>query len=370
MRTSIAYFVTPHGFGHATRASAVMAAVHAQHPEWRFEVFTEVPRWVFDESVTGPFEYHSVCTDVGLAQASPMVEDLAGTVARLDALLPFRDGTVRQLAEEVRRSGCALVLCDIAPMGIAVARAAGVPSVLIEHFTWDWIYEPYLAAAPALQPHREYLRAVVAEADYVVQTEPVCNRRPAHLTTRPVSRTPRVAPAVVRADLGIPPGTKAVLLTMGGFDQVSYAFLDQLSARSDAYFVIPGATKGEIERREHVLLLPDHRSLFHPDLLNACDVVVGKLGYSTAMETYYAGLPFGYVSRVHLRESAVLGPYVRERMGGVEIAAGEFADGRWMGRLPELLARPRVAREGPNGALEVAAFVGSLLRRTCTAEAW
>jgi hypothetical protein len=363
MPPSIAYFITPHGFGHATRAAAVMAAIHARHPSWRLEIFTQVPRWVFEDSLTGPFDYHSVLTDVGLAQLSPMLEDLEGTVERLNGLLPFREAVVRQLAEQVGSSGCAVVVCDIAPLGIAVARAVGIPSILVENFTWDWIYEAYAPAAPGLQPHIDYLRSAFADADYLVQIAPVCAPRPAHLTTNPVSRSPRTPPAAVRDRLAIPPDAKAVFLTMGGFDQPAYRFLEQANGLRDTYFVIPGSSHAVTERRGNAILLPDHTAFFHPDLLNACDVVVGKLGYSTCAETYYAGLPYGYVARSRLRESAVLGPYARQMMGGIEITLAEFEHGRWLRRLPDLLARPRLARDTTNGAEEVGEFVGRLVNR-------
>ena len=66
----IAYFISPHGYGHAARASAVMDAIHDISPSLRFEIFTTVPQWFFEQSLTGPFAYHSfihrcwVCTKV------------------------------------------------------------------------------------------------------------------------------------------------------------------------------------------------------------------------------------------------------------------------------------------------------------------
>jgi len=44
-------------------------------------------------------------------------------------------------------------------------------------------------------------------------------------------------------------------------------------------------------------------------------------------------------------------------MHGLAIEAGQFEDGRWLAHIPRLLALPRVRREGPNGAEQVAGFV-------------
>jgi hypothetical protein len=347
---NLACFISSHGFGHAARAAAVMAALHARRPAFHFEIFTQVPRWFFDDSLTGPFAYHPVLTDVGLVQTSPLDEDLAQTVQRLSQFLPFDPARVSDLAARVR--ACAMVLCDISPLGLAVARAAGVPSVLIENFTWDWIYEGYLADAPGLQPHADYLRGVFDSADYHIQTTPAHSLRPAHLVTRPVSRSPRTPREAVRERLSIPRDAKAVLVTMGGI-QGAYSFIERLAGQRHVHFVIPGGSEAP-ERRGSLVLLPHHSEFYHPDLVNACDAVVGKVGYSTLAEAYYAGLPCGYVLRARFREAPVLAEFIRAEMQGFEIPAARFESGDWLDALPDLLALAPTSETGEAQGLALA----------------
>ncbi|MBN1106743.1 MAG: hypothetical protein JXL84_25295, partial [Deltaproteobacteria bacterium] len=139
----VAYFVSPHGYGHAARAAAVMEAIFRKALPSEFHIFTTVPRWFFRDSLSGSFHLHRVLTDIGLAQKTPLKADLPETIRRLDRFLPFDPAMVERLAGSLRRSGCRLVVCDIAPLGIVAAGTAGIPSVLIENFTWDWIYEAY-----------------------------------------------------------------------------------------------------------------------------------------------------------------------------------------------------------------------------------
>jgi len=40
---TLAYFITPHGFGHAARACAVMAAAQQRIPNLLSEIFTRSP---------------------------------------------------------------------------------------------------------------------------------------------------------------------------------------------------------------------------------------------------------------------------------------------------------------------------------------
>lgn len=51
----IAYFVSPHGFGHAARSCAIMSALQAREPGIGLEIFTTVPRWFFAESLAAAF---------------------------------------------------------------------------------------------------------------------------------------------------------------------------------------------------------------------------------------------------------------------------------------------------------------------------
>jgi hypothetical protein len=110
-----------------------------------------------------------------------------------------------------------------------------------------------------------------------------------------------------------------------------------------------------------MVLLPHRSSFFHPNLVNACDAVIGKVGYSTLAEVYHAGLPFGYVGRLDFRESPILTAYIAQHMQGIAITPAQFDDGSWLSQLPQLLALPRLTRHEPNGADQAAHFICQLL---------
>ena len=134
----IAFFISPHGFGHAARAAAVMAALAEIESSLRFDIFTTVPDWFFDNSNSFGYQYHWLETDIGLVQKTPFQEDLPATLQKLKSFLPFNQSRITEVAEKIKHLKCQLVVCDIAPMGIRVAKEAGVPSVLVE-IEWNWI---------------------------------------------------------------------------------------------------------------------------------------------------------------------------------------------------------------------------------------
>lgn len=353
--TSLAYFISPHGFGHAARAAAVMNALSRLHSSIRFEIFTLVPRWFFHDSLNAKFTYHETLTDIGLAQESSLKENVPQTLKRLRHFLPFNRSRISNLQSLI--SKCTLVICDIAPLGIAVARAAGIPSILIENFTWDWIYAGYSDARFA--KHIAYLHAIFRTADYHVQTEPVCQHWHADLTTPPVSRAPRTSRTEIRKRLAIPSRAKVVLITMGGIPE-QHTFLEQLKTMRGVYFIVPGATRRK-RVADNLILLPHRSAFYHPDLMNAADVVIGKAGYSTVAEAYHAGIPFGFIAREKFRESATMAHFIKQHMHGIEIPANKFQSGQWLHALDELLTLPRLKRKDVNGAAQVAKFIWGII---------
>jgi hypothetical protein len=169
------------------------------------------------------------------------------------------------------------VLCDIAPLGIAVAKAAGRPAVLVENFTWDWIYAAYAEYDAQMHFYIRYLQELFGAADYHIQTAPVCADSHADLVTQPVSRKPTTDLPHIRQRLGLPGEAKAVMITMGGIP-MHYPFMQQLAEQQAVTFIIPGAAES-IQRHGNIVLLP-HRPAF-PSTSSMLDAIIGKVGYNT-----------------------------------------------------------------------------------------
>ena len=356
---SLAAFITPHGFGHAARASAVMIQLQRLLPQMDFHLFTTVPEWFYRESNLTNFQYHPVITDLGLVQRSAMEEDLPATIRRLEGFLPFSPDLVSSLAAQVNALNCQLVLCDIAPLGIAVAQLAGIPSLLEENFTWDWIYAGYPSYQQLLQPYIDYLAETFSKATYHIQTAPVSQPDLQWEAVQPVSRPIRQPRATIRSSLGIDAETPVVLVSMGGIESRPGNLAAMRNAR-DFDFILPDAS-AQVTRDANLLLLPHHHGIYHPDLVNACDAVVGKLGYSTLAECYAADAFYGYIAREHFPESPSLGRFIETSMRGTFIQPDEYASGAWIDKIRAPLAQPHKNGSRANGADQIACLIKDLL---------
>jgi uncharacterized protein (TIGR00661 family) len=360
MMSRIAFFISPHGFGHAARAASVMEAMVAMDSSIRFDIFTTVPSWFFEDNLCGLYRYHYVATDLGLVQRTAFEADIDQTLRHLNRMLPYNGSQVTEISQYLKHLNSKLVICDIAPLGLLIARKAGIPSVLVENFTWDWIYKRYADFDPQICAHIKYLGRLYKMADFHIQTEPLCNPKPVDFLTGPASRKIRLSKNSVREKLGLPSNHKLVLITTGGVPQ-EYRFMQKLYGLQDIHFVIPGGCPAA-EIRKNLFLLPHHSDYFHPDLVNASDAVIGKAGYSTIAEVYHAGVPFGFIPCNYNPEAEKLVEFIQAEMQGDAIHESEFQSGSWANRLENLVNMPRIKRKVPNGADQIGEFIIALLQ--------
>lgn len=355
MTCRIAVFISSHGFGHAARTLAVMAELKRRLAAVHFLIHTTVPAWFFRDELGDACTVREILADVGFSQADPFTVDLADTVRRLDRLLPYNPDLIRELARDI--AGCLFVLADIAPLGILVAEQAGLESVLLENFTWDFLYAGYLRQEPRLASFIRRFAGMFGRATVRIATEPLCAASPSDsFVANPISRKPRLPPGEIRAQLRIPAGRRVVLVSFGGIsgEVLAPEMLARLSP--DTVFLSPGPYD-KIAWREKVLLLPYRSGFGHADLMAAADAVILKAGYSTLAEAFHAGVPVGYALRDDFPESPGLERFIRAMMPAARIPQHDLGSGRWLSALPELFALGRRKPGGENGREQVAAFL-------------
>ncbi len=341
----LAFFISPHGYGHAARACAVMEALLQRRPQTRFRIFTTVPPAFFAASLpAGTFTYHRLKSDVGLVQKSPLEEDVPATRRALARLYPPSPARLDALAKSLR--GCEAVLCDISPLGIAAAHRAGLPAILVENFTWDWIYRHYGNPSP-LTDYAQILEPIFGQAEVHIQTRPLCAPHPAaDATLPPIARRPQKSRRETRLALGVPAEALLLLLSLG--ERLPAAPVRELLRRYPRLHVLlPGGERLPPAPR---LYTPPRERCYHPNLVAAADFILAKAGYSTVAEAYRAGLPFAYLSRPKFPESRVLAEFIETHLGGFTIPAEDWAAHTWPRLLGDLLAMPRREPQFPNGA--------------------
>jgi UDP:flavonoid glycosyltransferase YjiC (YdhE family) len=351
----ISCFITPHGYGHATRCIAVIEALRELHPDLSVQFITTVPVSLFKETLTN-FSYHPVKVDIGMVQVSALNADLPGTIAALDNFLPFQNSLLDQMSDLCRDSS--LILCDIAPLGIAVAKRCNIESVLIENFTWDWIYHPFARLYPGINKHITTLQTLRQEVNHHIQTEPLCSIVDDSLKCGPIYRKSWVNRAKTRKQFDSKNRT-LVLVTMGGVHQ-SLPNLKSLQETKEFFYLFTGQKENR-RVAENIQFLSSSGSAYHPDLICAADVVICKAGYSTVAECCQAGVRVLAVAREDFAESIILQDYLKERLNAKVISPDQYVKGDWMPFLQQLIQQPVPEPEEANGAETAAHFISRIL---------
>ena len=338
----IAFYISGHGFGHASRSIELIRALLNKQPDLHILIKTQAPKWLFDTAQLPGVEYESFETDIGMTQTDSLTMDVGDTVRRAAEFYRDFDRRADREAAALRSRSVDLVLGDIPPLAFAAAARAGLPSIAIGNFTWDWIYEGYVAAfdreAPAVIPQ-------IRDA-YRLATRAL--RLPMHggfATFTTIVDIPLVARRSTRARddtrarMKIPSDRPLVLASFGAYG-VDIMF-DDVAHREELSVIGPPAA-----------LAPPLR---YQDLVAAADVVITKPGYGIISECIANQTPMLYTSRGAFAEYDVfvaeMPRYLRCRF----LPQEDLRLGRWRRHIDALLAQPDPPERPQINGAEVAA---------------
>ncbi len=353
-RVLVAY-VSGHGYGHATRCAQVLRAVRLEAPSTRITVVSAAPRSRFAPAIGGDFAYRRFACDVGLVQRDALVIDLPATV---DACRAFAATGAERLEAEVRwlrESGATLVLGDVPPLAFAAAAAAGIPSVALTNFSWDWIYAHLAASEPALAEAADQARAAYAATSLLLRL-PFAGDLSAfpRIEDLPlVARRPTLDAGEARRRLGLGP-RPAVLLSFGGIGLRPPA-AHVLGQLPDFDFLVEGLG-GDSASNVHSVDDPRLAALGlgYEDVVTAADVVVTKPGYGIVTDAIAGRTRIVYTERGDFPEYPILVAAMGRYVPAVYASNADVRAGRISEAIHAVLAMPFPVLPPLDGA-EVAA---------------
>jgi L-arabinokinase len=354
MPQSVVFYVSGHGFGHASRDIEVINALLARRPDLDIHVRTYAPRWLFDLTVRGRVRYERVECDTGVIQRDTLNPDIEATVVATRRFYEEFDARASSEAAVLRAIGPSLVMADLPPLGFAAAKLADVPSVAVGNFTWDWIYDGYAswfgggAWIPALirdthgfaeEAWRLPMHGGFGGFRHVVDL-PFVARRSARNRDE------------VRQRLGLDGPEPVVLVSFGGFglESVGVEALSRLTGHrfvvTEGSLVPKGArAAGEATiRRSNVVSVNEHAwyadGFRYEDLVKAADVVVTKPGFGIIAESLANGAAVVYTSRGEFAEYDVLVAHMPKYLRCAFISNEDLLAYRWQPAIEAAVGAP------------------------------
>ena len=350
---TVAFYISGHGFGHASRQVEIINAFGARHPEVQVFVRSAAARWLLERTIRVPFELDPRPCDTGVVQIDSLRLDAGETIAAAADFYATFDRRAEDEARLLRERDTRLVIADAPPHGCEAASRAGSPSVVVSNYTWDWIYAgygEYLHLGPAVIPtiQQAYRQASAAwrlpmyggfEAFDRIVDVPFVARHARH--TRQDTR---------RA-LQLPLDARLVLPTFGGYGAqgVDYAQLD-------------------FGPDWQVLVNFDDRRIYdaglrYEDVVHAVDVVFTKPGYGIISECIANQTPLVYTSRGRFAEYDVLVRDMPRYLRCAYVEQEALLAGRWRAAAEAAVNAPAPPETAPtDGAEAVADLMESMLR--------
>jgi L-arabinokinase len=350
----VAFYITGHGFGHATRMMVVASALAEQLADLQVSIISTVPEWLLRLNLATPFHLRERALDVGVVQLDFIRLDPAATLSAYARLLEGLPAIVREEAEILRRERVGLVVADIPPAAFLVAQRAGLPGIGISNFSWDWIYADYVRAMPEHAPILEAIRDAYGRADLFLRLpfHGPCDAFKVVRDIPMIARRARLSREDVRRKLGLTDSRPVVLLSFGGFEIRGIDF-DRVEALEDYWFLTTQPPPRPVRNVRMVTL----DGLEYEDLVAQADAVITKPGYGIVSECLVHRVPVLYTSR---GEFAEYGPLVAglQRFGiSGFIGNQDLLSGNWRDGLEALLRPPAAWPELPANGAEVAAGI-------------
>ena len=338
----LAVYVSGHGFGHSTRTAEVLRAVRQRAPRLPIVVSTSAPSFLFEDVVARPLEFRPVAGDVGLVQKDALVIDEAGTVGAWQAFVADWVARVDGEARWLRRAKARLVLGDIPPLAFAAAAAAGVPSLALGNFSWDWIYRHLARRFPALADAADWAAEAYRRAGLLLRLPFAGDLSvfPAIRDVPLIVRVPGLDRKEARRRLGLA-GRPAVLLSFGGVGLAGLNLSGYGRLRGYEFLVTGASGQGPLPDNAR-LLAPDAlaaAALAYPDLVAAVDVVVSKPGYGIVTDCIGARTRLVYTDRGDFPEYPILVAGMAQHLPAEFASNDEIRDGRLAPALAAVLGR-------------------------------
>src|ERR1051325_10424072 len=139
----VVFFISGHGFGHASRQVEIINALGRIAPETHVIVRSAVSPSLLQRTVTVPYELRPGACDSGIVQTTSVSHDDDATVRAALSFYSNYEERVTAEAAPLALDKVGVVVGDIPPIAFSVAARLRVPSVAIANFTWDWIYETH-----------------------------------------------------------------------------------------------------------------------------------------------------------------------------------------------------------------------------------
>ncbi|HPS38068.1 MAG TPA: hypothetical protein PL124_01505 [Candidatus Cloacimonadota bacterium] len=296
----VAIYPSNHGFGHATRMSALALELN------KFGIFTFIrtdrPEYLYDNLSTGFYSVSISRTDFGVVHGSQLITDLEATRSRLLKLMSQRLEIIDQEVSFLRENEIDLVIADIPFFICEAASYAGIPVFAISNFDWFFIYHELFEADREMRAVINSIYGLYARVDqaYRLPFSSTKSMR-AFPALKKVGLLARMKEGYqdIRKRHDLDPQKPILLAFHSGVGDIDMG-MDKVANCFKGYTI----TNIADSRVKDAITIPQHADML--DYVFSADLILTKPGYSTLAEAVQFGKPILFRPRNNYPEERVL----------------------------------------------------------------
>jgi hypothetical protein len=338
-KVHIAYYVTAHGYGHGVRSCDILGALLAAHPGVKVTVTTDLPPGFLRSRISSEnLVVRAGAFDVGMVQKDSIRVDVAATLDQALQLVEERPKLVDYEAEILRGESADLVVADIPSIPLEAATEAGIPTVAVGNFSWDWIYSPFVARDRRWRPVVKLFAEGYRKAQLLLKLpfSPAMSVFQKQVDI-PLLATPGRARRAELAKLtGANESKRWVLLSFTALDWDEAALREVETLREYEFFTVKPL---DWSGRKNIHSI-DRMQIGFSDVLASVDLAVTKPGYGILSDCVANEKPIVYAEREDFIEYGLLERELKRFLKNVHIPAADLYAGRLGAALAAIESAP------------------------------
>lgn len=345
----IAYYISNHGFGHATRSAAL---IYELSKVGIFSIIcTNRPKALFDKIAKKNILYHEANLDFGVFQKDLIQPDIQKTENEILNHWQQKEVIIQSEIDFLSDKKIDLIIADIPPFALDIANKMQIPSIAISNFDWYYVYSKLL--------DRKKLKSIMKDiyisymkADYAIRL-PFSNNE-SMLAYKEVYKTGILA-WKSKSDkdwlcdrFGFDKTKNTILIGFGGEGENPFSEED-LEYFHDYQIV----SKYDIKGAKRITLVDDYQKI-----LASVDVVLTKAGYSTLAEAVQSGKYLIVSARKNYPEDFALVAELKNYPNHYYIGSDGFDNLDWEMILSEAQnSKPKILPQYKNANREIAELI-------------
>ena len=351
------FYISGHGFGHATRMAALAARIQQDFTQSKICVRSLAPKELFGFLPASVLDYSRIQLDIGVVERDFFSQDIRETVKENELFYKALPQLVSREKEFVARNGIDVIVSDIPPLASMIGHESSVPTVAISNFTWDYIYEEYTPSQNLFADLVSRMREMYSRTslmlrlpfNHEMKSFPLVRDVP--LLVRGITRTK----SQVREKLGIDrlDDRPIILIALRMKNVLPDEAVLRITKLSQFRFIVPAGVP-QYGAENLIALSESWAHWDFPDVLNAADLVVSKVGYGIVSECIAYHTPLLHVPRFNFAEYELLKAGLGKYIPSCEIEAQDFLDGNWQDYITLILKQKDVLSSMPCNGAEIA----------------